>query len=204
MNQACMKCGYTRAADRVPVAECPRCGAIYAKVAAAVAQGKRVHRVRTAGFGREAGPISGPMDEAAGGQASIPPPPEGEPMASPPTSPAAPRGPAPPSQRVGVLPPSDRRPFVKLLRSESLYPTFRAAVNVAFWLGVVLAVGCVIGGIVTVRSSETVRPLLIAIAVALGWMVLILLAREAALMIADLSDAAVRMAQGQEQRVIER
>ena len=69
-----MKCGYARAADLVPVAECPRCGAIYAKVAAALAQGRPALRVRTSGFGVEAGPVSRPMEAEADIRPAAPPP----------------------------------------------------------------------------------------------------------------------------------
>lgn len=48
----CLKCNYTRGVyDTVRQSECPKCGAIYAKVEAAVAQGKPVHRVRPSGLG---------------------------------------------------------------------------------------------------------------------------------------------------------
>ena len=195
-----MKCGYTRMANLVPVAECPRCGAIYAKVAAAVAQGKPVHRVRTSGFGAEAGPTLRLMAVVADGPASTPAASDVEPTSPPPAF--AHRLPLP-SRPFSLLPHSDRRGFVKLLRSESLYPTYRTVVNVAFGLGVVIATLCVAGGVVTSRDSGTATPLLIAIAAALGWMVLVVLAREAALMIADLSDAAVRIALAQEKPVLE-
>ena len=195
-----MKCGYTRMANLVPMAECPRCGAIYAKVAAAVAQGKRVHRVRTSGFGAQAEPILRQMAGMADGPEAVPTSQDVE-STSPP--PALLHRPPLPSRPFSLLPASDRRGFVKLLRSESLYATYRTIVNTAFWLGLVIATLAVVGGVIASKDSGTATPLLIGIAAALGWMVLVVLAREAALMIADLSDAAVRIALAQERPVIE-
>ena len=193
-----MKCGYTRMANLVPVAECPRCGAIYAKVAAAVAQGRPVHRVRTSGFGTEAEPMLRKRARLADGPASIPASADLHPISA---EQAVLLAPALPSPSTSLLPPSDRRRFVERLRSESLYPNYRTVVNVAFWLGVVIAVLCVVGGVVTSKGTDTLTPLLIATAAALGWMVLVVLAREAALMLADLSDAAIRIALAQEKPV---
>ena len=62
----------------------------------------------------------------------------------------------------------------------------------------------VIGAVLTMRGNESVVRLLIASAVAFGWVVFILLAREAALMIADPSDASVRIAQAMEKPLGER
>lgn len=201
MAQGCMKCGYTRAADLVPVPECPRCGAIYAKVAAAVAQGKPLHRVRTSGFGADAGPASRPMRAGAGNDPRAPVLPSfgiGG-MASLPALPH--RQAAAPKPTLGTsLPSPGSSPFVDRLRRESLYPTFRAMVKVSFWLGIGAAAFGVIGAMVALRGNDSAVPLLITLAMATGWLVFVLLAREAALMIADLSDAAVRMAQRLERR----
>lgn len=195
-----MKCGYTRMANLVPVAECPRCGAIYAKVAAAVAQGRPVHRVRTSGFGAEAEPTLRKMVGMADGPAAISTSPDVEPSPPPP---ALLNRPPLPSRPFSLLPASDRRGFVKSLRGESLYATYRTIVNTAFWLGLVIAMLAVVVGVMASKDSGTATPVLIAIAAAFGWMVLVVLAREAALMIADLSDAAVRIALAHERPVVE-
>ena len=42
---------------------------------------------------------------------------------------------------------ADHHAFAARLREESIYPTFRAVVKIAYWLGVALAVLIVVGGI---------------------------------------------------------
>lgn len=54
MAKTCLKCGYMRTdSDAAPQTECPQCGAIYAKVEQAAAQGKAIRRAGTSGFGEQ-------------------------------------------------------------------------------------------------------------------------------------------------------
>jgi hypothetical protein len=104
--------------------------------------------------------------------------------------------------------PSHKRPtsldhfdFADNMRSESLYPAFRAVVGVIYWVGVVLAVLCVIGGLVA--SSKTnigPGPTFAGIVLAIIIYIIFRVTKEASLMLADIADANIRMAAHQEQR----
>lgn len=87
--------------------------------------------------------------------------------------------------------------FAARLRSESLYPTFRQLVGLFYVVWLVLAALVFAGGVAgTVWGEGAVRfgVLLSATFAALLIVVLARVGREMALMLADLSDAAVRIA----------
>ena len=88
-------------------------------------------------------------------------------------------------------------PFIERLRADSQYPTFRQVVGLFSVIGYVLAAIVGIGAVVTGFSGS--------VAAAAGGIVFACLivifsrfAKEASLMLADLSDAMVRMAERQE------
>lgn len=86
-------------------------------------------------------------------------------------------------------------PFIERLRADSLYPTFRSIVNIAHVLGQILAVLVLVTGLIggyNLSSPGTAVGTLIA---AIFISVLSRVAKEASLMLADMSDATVRMAQ---------
>lgn len=77
--------------------------------------------------------------------------------------------------------------FVATMRDESLYPTFRGLVKIGQWLFYLLAVALVIGGF---NAGDT-RATIAALFGAALLVVIATAAKEAALMMADVSDAAV-------------
>ena len=87
----------------------------------------------------------------------------------------------------------DHHSFATQLRHESIYPTFRAVVKIAYWLGVIASVLIAIGGI-TASFSAGVGALLGGLALAALIFVFSKVAKEMSLMLADLSDATVRTA----------
>lgn len=98
----------------------------------------------------------------------------------------------PPSRRDGGL--SD---FVERLRLDSLYPTFRQLVSLMYFLGLILAGLALLGGVAGLiwgTGAARYGTLLFGVlTAAVGW-VLARVMREMSLMLADLSDAAVRIA----------
>lgn len=96
--------------------------------------------------------------------------------------------------------PEDAEPveaFAVGLRIESLYPTFRGLVQIVYWVWVVLAVLCFAAALVGVATGDGAARLWSFLGgVFLGVVFLIVgrVTREMALMLADLSDAAVRIA----------
>lgn len=107
--------------------------------------------------------------------------------------------PRPAAERT-ALRPEDAEPvdaFAVGLRIESLYPTFRGLVQIVYWVWVVLAVLCFAAALVGVTNGDGPARLWSFLAgVFLGVVFLIVgrVTREMALMLADLSDAAVRIA----------
>ena len=148
MLRICAKCSHPNPdATGAATDACPACGAIYAKVHAAV---------------------SNATPSAAASR------------------PAAPR-------RSG----RGDAPFIDRLRADSQYPTFRQVVGLFSVIGYVLAAIVGIGAVVSGFSGS--------LAAAVGGIVFACLivifarfAKEASLMLADLSDAMVRMAERQE------
>jgi len=61
MAKTCLKCKYTRTdADTATEAECPQCGAIYAKVELAAAQGRPIRGARPPAFGEDGASSAAP------------------------------------------------------------------------------------------------------------------------------------------------
>lgn len=83
------------------------------------------------------------------------------------------------------------------MRATSLYPTFRALTNAAYFFMLVIAVLILIGGIFTFLSKG-IGYLIGSVVAALFIYLLARVSRELSLMLADLSDATVRMAARQE------
>lgn len=115
-------------------------------------------------------------------------------------------GPAPRPRPVARLTPTlsrsdepDHHAFAAQLRQESLYPTFRTVVKIAYWLGVLAAVLVAIGGIVTSFSAGA-SALIGGIAIGALIFVFAKVGKEMSLMLADLSDATIRSAAKTEAR----
>lgn len=171
MSRICMKCDHVAMGS--PDA-CPSCGAIYSKVEEALAKGRQVRPARSS-FG----------DEPLG---TVEVPPVTEPRASGQEKAAM--------ARLARSYDDEPDPFIKLLRRESNYPTFRSVVGVFFWIGVFGAVGVALIALFKAEGAVMLGTLVGALVmlIVLGFM------REASLMLADLSDAAVRMAEREEER----
>lgn len=87
----------------------------------------------------------------------------------------------------------DHHAFADLLREESIYPTFRTVVKIAYWLGVLAALLIAAGGVMASFSAGAAA-LLGGFAVGALVFVFAKVAKEMSLMLADLSDATVRSA----------
>ena len=83
--------------------------------------------------------------------------------------------------------------FAEVMRSESLYPTFRALTNAAYYFMVLIAALVLIGGIFAFLNLG-IGYLFGAIVGAAFIYLIARVSRELSLMLADLSDATVRMA----------
>lgn len=87
----------------------------------------------------------------------------------------------------------DHHVFAAQLREESIYPTFRAVANLLYWCGIVVAVLMLVGGLALAMRAGAAA----AIGGVAGAVLVFVFARvgkEMSLMLADLSDATVRMA----------
>lgn len=165
---ACKKCDHLATYEGAPPVACPACGAIYAKVEEAL---------RVAAEARAAG-----RDAQA----------QAMPRQAPPTLGTK----APAFQRStrdrdddGV----DVHAFAKRMRAESLYPTWRQLVVIYKWLGYAIALVIFGAGIVmlfTKAAGASTFPLVGGLVTA----VLVKAMVELSLMMADMSDANVRMA----------
>lgn len=89
-------------------------------------------------------------------------------------------------------------PFIEQLRAESHYPAFRGIATVINVIGQLIAVAVLIGGFVALFKGVGFAPLVIGLLIAVLLHFIFRAGKEAALMLADLSDAAVRMAERQE------
>lgn len=168
--KTCLKCDHTRSADDPPpLTECPKCGAVYAKLEALVAAGTQIR------------PAASP---------TLPPPLERAETPRPPPAPPAP----PPTSSVRHR---DGEPFIDRLRRESLYRNFRGVNNVVFGIAVLVGGLLIIGGVIALFRGE-IEAGLGGVFAGLFVIVFFSAAKEGALMIADLSDAAVRMAERQD------
>lgn len=88
---------------------------------------------------------------------------------------------------------ADPAEFVETLRGESIYPTFRAVANLLYWCGIALAVIILLGGLsLSMRAGFPAA--LGGIAGSVLVFVFARVGKEMSLMLADLSDATVRMA----------
>lgn len=113
--------------------------------------------------------------------------------AVPAAAPSAAR-PAPP---VAHEPAESVQEFTIGLRLESLYPTFRSLVQLVYWLFVVLAVVCFAGALVGAWNSvgaARVGGFFGGVVLGLLFLIVAKVTREMSLMLADLADAAVRIA----------
>jgi hypothetical protein len=101
-------------------------------------------------------------------------------------------GAAPPKVPSGRAPQSDG--FIEVLRAESIYPTFRGFVQVFYVLGLVLAAMLFVGGIIGGFMSGGATPGMVGAGTAVLFVLLARLFKETWLMLADLSDAMIRVA----------
>ncbi|QIL79885.1 DUF4282 domain-containing protein [Diaphorobacter sp. HDW4A] len=87
--------------------------------------------------------------------------------------------------------------FAETLRADSLYPTFRSLVKLIYWFLIALAVLCALGALMVLFRGAGVGRIGGFIGGVFMTLFFILVARltsETSLMLADLSDAAVRIA----------
>jgi len=104
-------------------------------------------------------------------------------------APAAPVAPPAEADTVGE--------FAVWMRLESLYPTFRSLVQLVYWLFVVLAVVCFAGALVGAwngAGASRVGTFFGGLVLGLLFLIVAKVSREMSLMLADLADAAVRIA----------
>ena len=169
MQRKCLKCGHiNNSATGEELEACPQCGAIYSRVEAALAA------------------------RSAAGAAPMSARPAPTP---PPISSFAQRSQTKTEKELDV------HEFAETMRSGSLYPTFRSLVKVFYWFWMLLAVVAAIGTLVTVFMGSGLGRIGGGLVGLFGTLFFILLARltsETSLMLADLSDAAVRIAAKQE------
>lgn len=94
--------------------------------------------------------------------------------------------------RAAASMPADHHAFAAELRSDSLYPTWRQLVTVftIFWYVAAVAIG--IGGLIAFKDSFLAG--MSALGFALAIAIFARVGKELSLMLADLSDATVRMA----------
>lgn len=124
--------------------------------------------------------------------------------AQPPAPRPAPRtSPAPPASTYG---PVDPQPsflsnaagtFLEELRERSHYPAFRSVVTLVYLFGIVIAVAALVGSLVVLFARGLVVPGIIGLVSAFFIFVMAKAGKEASLMVADLSDATIFMAQHQ-------
>ena len=108
---------------------------------------------------------------------------------------------APLKRPIDVPPTPAARPspskFIDELRAESIYPTFRGFVQVFYVIGLVLAGAIFIGGLVTTFfGGRNPMAFFGGLFMAVLFVLIARLFKETWLMIADLSDATVRVARG--------
>lgn len=176
-SETCLKCGHVNpAATGSDTEACPQCGAIYARVKAAMASGQAVRPVKSA-------------DPRA--------PTQGAELAAAVQPTAHPK----PAARAATVVERHRAPYVAQLRAGTNYPTFRTVVRLGLFFGYLLAVAALIGGgIAAFKSDGTPWHLLIGAGMGA---VLYLLTRiwfELTVMIVDIADASVRTAENSEPR----
>ena len=165
-EKTCKKCGHTATYNGLEPQSCPACGAIYAKVEAALRAASSARATRTA-------------ESAAD------------------TQPA--RISAQAASTRGEVPRLDVHAFATQMRSDSLYPVWRKLVGLATLLGYLLATLILVTALIALFGGS-VTPGLVGVGGAVFVAVMVRVAKEAWLMLADLSDASVRMAAQREAR----
>ncbi len=164
-SKKCLKCGHVASFEGAVPLACPGCGAIYAKVEAAAAQG------------------AAPVRPAA---------PKENPYVAPVAMRTAASTAKPGRSGGKAVADNDIAGFAARMRAESLYPTWRTLVNWAtfFWYAV-----AVIGFLGTAISTGfEAAPTLGAMAAAIFIVLMFKALKETSLMLTDLADAAVRIA----------
>lgn len=178
MQRKCLKCDHVHAeATGDELEACPQCGAIYTRVEAvlqarAAEQAAVLRPKATSGYAAAAALAAAERRHSTTFSASF-------------------------DNEFNV------HAFAETLRSESLYPTFRNLVQLIYWIFVVLAIVAAIGTVVVVLKGDGASRLiggLTGLFMTLFSLVLGKLSREMSLMLADLSDAAVRIAAQQERQ----
>lgn len=79
------------------------------------------------------------------------------------------------------------RQYLEAIRSNSCYPAFRGFVKIFTFLGYLLAIGIVVAGMVTGQIGYTI----LAFVGAIIYAILIRVAKEVSLMLADIADATI-------------
>lgn len=144
LSKRCLKCLNVAEVEDSPLAACPKCGAVYAKMEARARAG-----------------------QAASVAADAP-------------------------RRAAAVDPA--RDFSETLRSESIYPTFRAVVQLCYLIGLVATILLLIGAVAAPFMTGRLWAALPGLAGAGIAFVLARLFKESALMMADAADALVRLA----------
>ncbi len=164
MLKICQKCSHPNpSATGAELEACPECGAIYSRVAQAMAAKAAPTAAARADFPDSRSTAAAPVSAAVAG------------------------------------PSGDVHGFAERLRAGSLYPTFRGLVRLIYFVWMVLAAMALIGGVVALLSGSGIARIggfLGGLFFALFFAVIAKVTREAALMLADLSDAAVHIAAG--------
>lgn len=107
--------------------------------------------------------------------------------------PAPPPASAPPAPRRAPRRETDTD-FVEQLRDQSVYPTFRAVVNISTIIGYVFGVATLIGGLIVAWRAESYGLFFGTLVVGIGSLVMTRVFKEVAMMFADMSDATIRTA----------
>lgn len=176
--KTCVKCGHVNPAPSGAADEaCPACGVIYAKAQAsagrpvtAAVQARRAAAETVSGFGSSGGRASG----FGARRAAL----------------------APANEAANL-----RAAWVEDMRGASLYPTFRAFVRFGYIAGCIVAALLAAGAVLSLfTSAQGLLVFLIgAGSAAMVWL-FSRVAKEFSLMVADLSDALVRMAAHNEEK----
>lgn len=164
----CLKCGHTAHFEGAPPLACPQCGAIYSKVEEAMRTGANLRSTQA---------TPSYANSAA-------------PQAAAPWAPARRTD----DEGKGI----DVHAFVRHMRGESLYPTWRKIVGLVTIVWYIVAVVALITGVASTKGSFL--GVLAGIGAAAVIALLARVGKELSLMLADLSDAAVRLAARTEAR----
>lgn len=173
--RTCLKCGHNNPqAQQTDLEACPNCGAIYSRVEQAAAAGRL--RPPSSRFADSA--LIPDIVKAAANPS--------------PTVPTAATAPAMTQRHVQA---AQAVPFIDLLRGQSNYPTFRGLVKLFAWVGyIVWGIGALVA-VIAAFAAGLPGAAIGALVVGPLMIVLTRVFHEAALMMADASDAAVRTAE---------